>query len=188
MRVVPEIAGLRSADAYHAVREALAVSVNQRSGDRAFRICHVSIQGNHLHLLVEADSTSALSRGMQGFSVSCARRLNAVAGSRDGLAGARRGPVFADRYHAVPLTTPRQVRNTLAYVLNNWRKHGEDAGRRLRLDPFSSAITLPAWTPEPVPTTANDHRLPVWFPTTWLLRIGWQRAGDISPWARPGPS
>lgn len=52
---------------------------------------------------------------------------------------------FADRYHDVPLTTPRQVRNCLAYVLNNWRRHGEDRDRAWNVDPFSTGIWFPGW-------------------------------------------
>jgi putative transposase len=49
------------------------------------RIAHYSIQGNHLHLVVEAEDTLALIRGIQGLAVRIARRLNARIG--------RRGPV-----------------------------------------------------------------------------------------------
>jgi hypothetical protein len=56
---------------------------------------------------------------MIAFKTSCARRLDGVVG--------RRGRVFADRYHARPLTNPAQVRRALCDVLNNWRRHGEDA-------------------------------------------------------------
>jgi hypothetical protein len=56
--------------------------------------------------------------------------------------GPGRGRVFADRYHAVAISSIRQVRHALAYVLNNWRRHREDfAGlgpSRGPLDPFAS--------------------------------------------------
>ncbi len=54
----------------------------------------------------------------QSLAITAARAINRAAG--------RRGKVFAFRYHATRITTPRQMRNTLAYVLNNWRRHGED--------------------------------------------------------------
>ena len=38
----------------------------------------------------------------------------------------RTGKVFQFRYHRVDITTPRQMRCALAYVLNNWRRHRED--------------------------------------------------------------
>jgi putative transposase len=85
--------------------------------ERHLRLVHFSVQRDHFHLVVEADSQGALARGIQGLSVRIARKLNALMG--------RRGKVFADRYHAHVLRTPRQVRNALAYVLGNARKHGE---------------------------------------------------------------
>jgi hypothetical protein len=89
-------------------------------------------QGNHIHLICEADSAEALARGIQGWSVRVARGLNRVLG--------RRGPVFADRYHAEIITTPSQTRATLCYVLHNGRRHGERLDSRLRgADAYSSA-------------------------------------------------
>ena len=41
-----------------------------------FRVTHFSIQGNHLHLIVEADDAVALSRGMQGLAIRIAKGLN----------------------------------------------------------------------------------------------------------------
>ena len=81
-----------------------------------FRICHYSVQGNHVHLIVEADDRHVLSRGMQGFGISCAKQINRVLGRR-------KGQVFAERYDATVIEHPKQVRNTLAYVFNSWRKH-----------------------------------------------------------------
>src|SRR5262249_56829010 len=89
-----------------------------------FRIVHVSIQRNHVHMLVEADSKLALARGMQGFQISAARNINTLLGPDKYRR--RRGPVFADRYHLEVITSPRQARHALSYVLNNWRKHRED--------------------------------------------------------------
>jgi putative transposase len=179
-RVVPEVARLRSKVAYRAVQDALAVTLRRGYDENAFRVCQISIQGTHLHLLIETANREALSRGMQGFLVSCAKRLNAAA--------QRRGKVFADRYHATELATPSQVRNAIRYVLNNWRKHGEDRGDGRRLDPMSSAISLPDWAPESIRIGPGDSFLPVWRAKTWLLRTGWRKAGPISPWDRPGPA
>jgi putative transposase len=179
-RVVPEVARLRSEDAYRAVQGALGVTLKRTYAEKAFRICQISIQGTHLHMLIETDDREALSRGMQGFLVSCAKRLNAAA--------QRKGRVFADRYHASPLATPSQVRNAIRYVLCNWRKHGEDRGDRRRLDPMSSANMLPDWAPASIPITPGAPILPVCLPRTWLLRTGWRKAGPISPWERPGPA
>jgi hypothetical protein len=148
----------------------------------------MSIQGNHIHLIVEADDRSALARGMQGFQISCAKQLNArivVAGQR------RRGRVFADRYHAEVLDKPTRVRHALAYVLNNWRRHRVDQGSRHMLDPFSTAHQFNGWAERQdvlfLPAGRTEW-LPVSHPTTWLLTTGWKRGGGlISVEEVPGP-
>lgn len=115
---------------------------------------------------------------MKGFLVSCAKRLNKIAG--------RKGRVFEDRFHTRSLATPTQVKNGLRYVLCNARKHG-DLSERVRLDPYSSAFALPDWQTETSIRLA-DITMQVALPRTWLLREGWRRAGPISPWERPGPA
>ncbi|HEX7125604.1 MAG TPA: transposase [Thermodesulfobacteriota bacterium] len=110
--------------AFAALREAIRLA--QR--ERAFRICHFSVQSNHIHLLVEATDRQALSRGVQGLVIRMARAVN--------RALQQRGKVWGDRYHRRDLATPREVRNALVYVLNNFRKHG--APPRV-VDPCSSA-------------------------------------------------
>jgi REP element-mobilizing transposase RayT len=80
-----------------------------------FRVCHYSIQRDHVHLVVEAAGKEALGRGMKSVGIRLARAVNRVFG--------RRGPVLFGRYHLRVLRTPREVRNALAYVLLNARKH-----------------------------------------------------------------
>src|SRR5688572_11750248 len=120
IRATPEIETLRLGVTYRAIRKALVTTFKRDN----FRIVHLSIQGTHVHLLVEADHRLALARGMQSFQISAAKHVNAAISNRRKLR--RRGGVFVDRYHAVILRSPRQTRNALAYVLNNWRKHRED--------------------------------------------------------------
>jgi REP element-mobilizing transposase RayT len=180
--VVRDLPGLRRRDVWKAIQWALAITVRRSD----FRICHLSIQGNHIHLIVEADDARALARGMQGFQISCAKQMNgriSVAGQR------RRGRVFADRFHARALDKPAMVRNALAYVLNNWRHHRDPFQQpRARLDPYSTAAQFAGWIDEPDTFVRNEgERLPVAYPTTWLLTEGWKRRGLISPWERPGP-
>jgi hypothetical protein len=57
---------------------------------------------------------------VQGLSVRVARAVNGQL--------ARTGRLFADRYHARALTTPRAVRYALRYVLLNARKHFAASG------------------------------------------------------------
>ncbi|MCE2392790.1 MAG: transposase [Proteobacteria bacterium] len=87
-----------------------------------FRLVHYSVQRDHLHLIVEADSRWAFGRGMRALGQRVAHAVN--------RACRRRGPVLDGRYHLRVLSTPRQVRNALAYVLLNARKHGWGRGRR----------------------------------------------------------
>jgi REP element-mobilizing transposase RayT len=191
LRVVKAIGNLRRRAMYRALRGASLTTVRRED----FRIVHVSIQRSHVHLLVEAEHKPALARGMQGFQISAAKLMNAelvVDGVR------RRGQVFADRYHAEIITTPRQARHTLAYVLNNWRKHKEDRAsfaRGWKVDPFSTGVLFGGWTElegELVMWKWREGYQPmvVWTPRTWLLREGWRRHGlircDEVPGSAPG--
>jgi REP element-mobilizing transposase RayT len=156
------------------------------------RIVQISLQRNHVHLLVEAESKLALSRGMQGFQISAARNINAMLG--EDRYRRRRGRVFADRYFAEIIKTPTQARHALNYVVNNWRKHGEDQqglASTWLVDPFSSGVSFPDWTELDGkhfmwPIRATYDPLIVRRPESWLLREGWKLSGSIS--ARDVPS
>jgi REP element-mobilizing transposase RayT len=151
VRVREEVAKLRSRACFRAIAPALAEG-RERFG---FRLVHFSVQANHLHLVAEADDARALARGMQGLGVRLAKALNRVL--------ERRGRVFADRYHAHVLRSPREVANAVAYVLGNAIIHAARRGERVHpdaIDPMSSA-----W-----------ERHAVAQPRTWLLNWGWLRA------------
>ena len=90
--------------------------------------------------------------------------------------------MFPDRFHQEIITTPTQARHTLNYVLNNWRKHREDA-RGPGVDPFSSGATFDGWNDTPL--IAGDP-LPVAAARTWLLTVGWRRHGSIATTEVPG--
>jgi REP element-mobilizing transposase RayT len=175
LRVTRAVRTLRRRRAYRALRAAIG-----RCGERAFfRIVHISIQRNHVHLLAEADHKLALARGMQGFAISAAKRLNRAIGRR-------KGQVFAYRYHATAITTPTQARNAMSYALNNWRRHRADIHAPWRIDPYSSADAFRGWH---VPHAYARRRepMPVARARTWLLRDGWRRAGPIHWIEIPGP-
>ncbi|HEY1554957.1 MAG TPA: transposase [Kofleriaceae bacterium] len=180
IRTMPAVGSLRTRDKYKAIREALITSfVRER-----IRVVHLSIQRTHVHLLVEAHDKHALARGMQGFQVSAARHLNRAA--------RRSGTVFPDRYHATIIGSRRQARHALAYVLNNWRRHGEDRARRWLVDPFSSGATFAGWRELAHadvfwPLPASYQPLPVWLPRTWFLSEGWRRYGLVGAREVPGP-
>lgn len=169
MRAAAGLPSLRGVRIFDPVRRALAVSSHA-----SFRILHFSVQADHVHLLVEADHPDGLVRGCQGLAVRVAKAVNRTLG--------RRGAVWGDRYHARRLGTPREFRNALAYVLNNWLKHVPGARGR---DPRSSAAWFNGWrTPGPQPL----EPAPVSAPRTWLARKGWLRQGRLDPADGPARS
>ena len=183
LRVIAAVGNLRRRFTYRAIREATLTTARRED----FRIVHLSIQRTHLHLLVEAQHKQALASGMQGFQISAAKHLNAAI-SQGKPGPRRRGTVFPDRYHAEIITSPRQARHTLSYVLGNWRKHEEDRVQPMSawpIDWFSSAAMFPGWAEYGDeaflwrgPETYDP--LVVYQPKTWLLRAGWKKAGTIS--------
>jgi len=180
-RHVPE---LRHSRVYEATSRVLARYV----GRDDFRVVQVSIQDNHFHFLNEASDRDALSTGMQSLTINLARAINLATGSY--------GKVFPYRYHDTQITTARQARNALAYVLNNWRKHHQDIadGRMLtaKLDPYASGIAFDGWYEGGVgeirfAVPAEYDPLPVSAPRTSLLRSDWKRFGRIDVFECPGP-
>jgi REP element-mobilizing transposase RayT len=175
LRVVPGLRSLRDKEVFPHVREALGAGA-ERFG---LRLVHFSVQTNHIHLVVEGPDAVAVRRGLHGLTIRLARAIN--------RALSRKGRVFADRYHARPLGTPREVRNALVYVLGNGRKHAHERGIRWlrnQVDPRSSAPAFDGWrcaveVPGEVlePVTVR--------PRTWLLRRGWRRHGLLDPAAVP---
>jgi REP element-mobilizing transposase RayT len=159
----------------------------------SFRIVHIGIERDHLHLLVEADDHESLWEGVRAFESSAAQRLNHAISI---AAGARRtGKVFADRYHARLITSPTQARNAIAYVLNNFRRHGYDRGMETMfwdVDYYSSGPSFDGWAElddSPFLAPTPDYpRLSVCRPRTWLLRTGWRLAGPIRKRDIPGPA
>src|SRR5882672_5182831 len=183
LRAVPAVGNLRRRCVYHAIRKATRTTARREH----FRIVHLSIQHDHVHLLVEANDKAALASGMQGFQISAAKHLN-VAISKGRPGPRRRGKVFPDRYHAEIITSPRQARHALSYVMNNWRRHQEDRRAPMSgwtVDWFSSAAMFTGWAeygdePFLLRGPATYDPMIVYQPRTWLLREGWKRSGSIS--------
>ncbi|HTJ45991.1 MAG TPA: transposase [Kofleriaceae bacterium] len=171
LRVTREVSSLRTPKAYRAIRRA----VDRCRARSDFRIAHISIQSNHVHLLVEADDKRALARGMQGFTICAARRLNRE------LRRAR-GTVFAYRYHATTIESPTQARNAVSYIVNNWRRHRRDLYDARRTDPYASAHAVRGWR-----VARRPDELPVVRATTWLLTVGLDRVRAIRDDEVPGP-
>lgn len=151
--MAPHVFNLRSRRSFKVIATALWVG-----GDRfEVRVVDFSVQGNHIHLLVEAPNRRALARALQGLSIRVAKGLNRMMG--------RSGRVLGDRYHARLLRTPTEVKRAMHYLRDNARKHAGQRGETYSagyVDPFSSA-------------GAPDVVLPP--AQTWLVREGWKRAG-----------
>jgi REP element-mobilizing transposase RayT len=172
-RILGGLPSLRTNRAFGAIRRSIA-----RGHKVGFRVVHFSVMGNHVHLLVEALNKEALAAGMKGLKVRIARALNRT--------WQRKGTVFAERYHARELSTPRETRHGLSYCLNNYRRHQSQVRRTMPdgwLDPRSSARQFDGWNRDVA--TEPGVVVPA---QSWLLRSGWRRAGGaLDPNAVPGP-
>ena len=143
-----------------------------------FRIVHFSIQSDHLHFVIEADSRDAMVRGMRGLGRRLGHWLNKTWN--------RTGPVFASRFHERILTSIRQVHNALRYVLNNHRKH-EVYSSPNRPDPLSSGNYFNCWSDFTNPNDPESANSWVSPPTCWKLTIGWKKHYALIPIAsKPG--
>ncbi len=169
LRAISTVPSLRLERLFASTRSALAAATTE-----SFRVVHFSVQHDHLHLLVEANGPTDFERGVRGLAIRVAKAVNRALG--------RHGRVWADRYHARLLRTPREVRNAFVYVLNNVRKHIPAARG---LDPRSSAQWFEGWRGG---VARAVEASPVATARTWLARVGWRRHGLISPEECPRPT
>jgi putative transposase len=146
LRIANDIPSLRSSRRFALIRQCFA-KARKNSG---LRLIEFTVLSNHLHLIVEADDSKALSRGMQGLCVRLAQALNGAL--------KRRGRVFADHFHSDLLRSPTRLVNAIRYVLGNAEQHYGVP----EADYFSSE------TEEHVGVLAT--------PSGWLLQSGWLRA------------
>jgi len=183
LRVRPGVGSLRTVALVREWRRSLAEASERGS----FRVAHYSLQGDHAHLIVEAQGKQALACGMKSVAARLARAVNRVSG--------RGGAVLDGRYHHRSLRTPREVRRALAYVLLNARRHLAKRRHLERassspLDPASSARWFDGWRPGVASgSPEGDAAREVANPRTWLLRVGWRRHGLVDPAElAPGPA
>ncbi len=175
LRLVAGLPSLRLEKLFGKVQLALA-NGQLRFG---FRLVHFCVQRNHLHLIAEAGDRRALSRGMQGLSVRLARAVNRRL--------ERKGRVFADRYHARALRSPRAVHFALRYVLLNAHKHARSVAPGF-IDTRSSAPWFDGFQ-RPLELAFGASRARARWPArseldapvvparSWLLRRGVLRYG-----------
>ncbi len=162
VRLRREIWNLRARRCFRAIRGAFE-SGCARFG---FPLIHFSVQGNHVHMIVQAPDPQSLGRAMKGLEARMARGLNEVMG--------RRGTVFADRYHAHLLRSPREATHAVRYVLGNWGIHARREGCPMPrgVDPYCSAAPRGAGPPMVVD------------PLGWMLRVGISRSATFRNAAR----
>lgn len=164
-RVADHVWNLRSARGFRALLRAF-VPASYRFG---LRITHLSVQGNHVHLIVEANGRAALYQALRGLGIRIAKGLNRLMQTSD--------PVFADRYHVHPLGTPREAWNAIRYVLKNHAIHAARQGRLVarRDDDFAVGPGV-GDAPDAYWRRLVDDGSPVAPPVSWLLTTGWRRA------------
>ena len=124
-----------------------------------------------MHLIVEADTRTALCRGIQGLAIRAARAVN--------RALSRTGRVWDDRYHARVLKSPRETRAAIVYVLLNWRKHIPAIASPGHVDPCSSGPWFDGWVQWGRTALTPPTKRPTAPPRTWLASVGWRRGGSI---------
>jgi putative transposase len=174
MRARAGVRSLRSGQVFAAVRDAIKASARP-----TFRVVHFSVQGDHVHLIVEAFDKRSLSSGVRGLSIRIALAVNRALG--------RRGPLWGDRYHIRALCSPREVRNGLVYVLMNFRKHLRPRAGRSDVDPCSSAPWFDGFRARDGTPRTPDRRddPPTSRPGTWLAGRGWRSRGLIGLAEKP---
>ena len=79
------------------------------------RVVQFSLQGNHMHVLVEAADKASFIRGMRSLSIGFAKKMNRMMG--------RKGHVIGDRYHSRVLCTPSETKRVIEYIRTNHFRH-----------------------------------------------------------------
>ena len=182
MRVMPGLPSLRDGDVAREIEAACRKGCTRES----IRLVHYSVQDDHAHLIVETGGAQALGRGMKSLASLFAFAVNRGLG--------RKGKVLRDRYHHKVLKSPRQVRNAIAYVLLNARRHAAKRIARRKsmglrnvvplarargVDLYSSGRWFEGWRAGRAARPSADP--PVAEPRTWFLRKGWRLHGLIDP-------
>ena len=135
--------------------------------ETGFTLVHYSVQENHVHLIVEAESHGALLSGVRGLMVRIARRVNRLL--------CRRGRFWADRWHGRDLEGRGKFAMRWFMCFRNHKKHAGSAA----LDPLSSAGSFDGFA-STLPKTFRSIGPPcVARAKTWLLKTGWRRRGLI---------
>jgi REP element-mobilizing transposase RayT len=153
LRMAKGVYNLRSRRSMRVIERALLIGAN-RFG---VRVAQFSVQGNHMHLLVEASDPVSLARAIKGLAVRIAKGVNRLMD--------RRGRVFGDRFHSRALRTRAEVRNAVQYIRHNHRHHALLRGDRIP----------PSWI-DPYGSDHPDWRGLLPAPELWLVQVSLLRA------------
>ena len=156
-------------------------SLRQVRAREDFGVVAYSLQADHVHIIVEASDNVAMASGMKAVASRLARAVNRVF--------QRKGKVLDGRYHVQALTIPRQVRNAIAYVLCNTRKHflqRKGYAPPVQFDAASSARWFDGWLRNAPSQSLGPDLREISPARTWLLEKGWRKWGLIDPAEVPG--
>jgi putative transposase len=142
----------------------------EKARKKGLDVNHFTIESTHIHFMGETADNKTLTRGilsLQACIVWALRQLFNYFGA-----------VFQGRFHLHELTSPREVRNALLYVIFNHAKHCK---AEFFADVFSSAFAFaelhhfvrrpgrpPRWQGEISRVLAPAK--------SWLQAVGWKRA------------
>lgn len=121
LQIIHTVDNLHQHYIYQTIRETTLTTTQHED----FRIVQLSIQQTHIHLLIKTNNKHTLTKKIQDFQISTTKHLNATI-SKNKPSPRRKNIMFRDHYHAEIITSPRQTRQALSYVANNWRKHQKD--------------------------------------------------------------
>ncbi len=134
LKIHKGLPSLRQTNIFLLIAKAIA-----KARSHGLRVIHFSVQSNHLHMLVEANSHHEFVRGMQSLTIRLAKAIKKSLGS----AGDKIAKVFLGRFHSRVLKSPAEVKRALRYVLQNTAKHlGRGKREPLVLDQCSSVHML----------------------------------------------
>ncbi len=99
----------------------------QNARKHGLKVLHYSFQHNHIHLILEAETNSILTKGMRSLTITFAK-------------GVHKGRIQIERYHLHVLKSLREVKHAVHYVLFNQQKH--EKGTYSVINDYSSVLSL----------------------------------------------
>ena len=129
VKIDREKAGIKNKQALRVLWNAI-----KKARLKGLRIIHYTLEFDHVHLLVEADSKSMLGTGMQSFGIAFSKGINKIK--------ALKGQVFKTRYHFRKLKSPTEVKNVIHYIFGNAIKHKSSSF----INQYNSLVAVESYT------------------------------------------